>query len=217
MIKLLIQIKIILLFLIFIITFNIKIFPDGLFSGEALIKELKSGGYIIYFRHSLTNSNQDDYITKAGDWTSCDPAKMRQLTDRGRTTARRIGELIRLLEIPVDSIYSSEYCRARETAELLNLGSVITTLSLMNLRAADMTGGIEKVVERAILLIEKSPEKGKNKVYVAHGNLMQAVFGVYTVEAGAGVFKSIGNGKFKLNALIEPDDWETLYKLMEKK
>ena len=41
--------------------------------------------------------------------------------------ARRIGDAIRALGVPVAKVLSSEYCRAWETARLLDLGPVTRT------------------------------------------------------------------------------------------
>ncbi len=66
-------------------------------SDEALITALRGGGYNIYFRHAPTDWSQNDHVAAKGDWTSCDPARMRQLSAEGRTIAQRIGAAIRRL------------------------------------------------------------------------------------------------------------------------
>ena len=60
----------------------------------ALVQSLRAGGYVIYFRHAATEWSQTDRRREA-DWDSCDPAQMRQLSDAGRDTARRVGEAMR--------------------------------------------------------------------------------------------------------------------------
>ncbi len=47
---------------------------------------------------------QSDQIEAAGDRASCEPDQMRQLSDIGRATARRMGEAIRALDIPVGKV-----------------------------------------------------------------------------------------------------------------
>ena len=71
--------------------------PAAELEGMALVEALQEGGYNIYFRHAPTDWGQHDRVEAAGDWTSCDPAEMRQLSSEGRATARRIGEAIRAL------------------------------------------------------------------------------------------------------------------------
>ena len=120
-------------------------FAQDLLEGKALIEALRRGGYVIYFRHAATDWSQDDFVTADGEWTSCDPARMRQLSSEGRQVARRIGEAIRRLKIPIGRVLSSEYCRTKETAQLMALGAVKTTRNIMNMRVADMVGGREAV------------------------------------------------------------------------
>jgi phosphohistidine phosphatase SixA len=182
----------------------------GLLAGEALLEALRRGGYTIYFRHAATDWSQEDRVRQEGDWTSCDPEEMRQLSQRGRESARRIGEHLKELQIPVAAIYSSEYCRARETARLMGLGEVTATRALMNMRVAEMVGGREKVVERARALIASPPEPGSNTVLVAHGNLMRAATGSYAEEGGAADFEPAGEGRFTLVARIAPEQWAEL-------
>lgn len=178
--------------------------------GLALVKALRQGGNNIYFRHAATDWSQDDHIVGRGDWTSCDPKKMRQLSTAGREVARRVGNAIRRLGIPIGRIYSSEYCRTRETAQNMGLGEVTPTLAVMNLRAAEFVGGRDAVIERARRVLSAPPPAGTNAIFVAHGNLMQAVTGAYTDEAGAVILVPQGNLGFRLVARLAPEDWEKL-------
>lgn len=185
-------------------------FSQDPLSGQALVDALRRGGYIIYFRHAATDWSQDDYVTAAGEWTSCNPNRMRQLSNQGRAVARRIGEAIRRLEIPIGRVLSSEYCRTRQTAQLMDLGPVVPTRVIMNMRVAQMVGGREAVIERAQRELGRPPIPGTNTVLVAHGNLMRAASGAYTGEAGAGIFAPSGGKEFQLVKLLEPDQWQQL-------
>ena len=179
-------------------------------SDRELVDALRQGGYNIYFRHAATDWSQDDYVTAEGEWTSCDPQKMRQLSASGRAAARSIGEAIRRLEIPVGRVLSSEYCRTRQTAELMAIGPVKPTRAIMNMRVAGMVGGSEAVIERARKELGRKPIPGTNTVLVAHGNLMRAASGEYTGEAGAAIFKPSGGGMFQLVVIVEPENWQRL-------
>src|SRR5512145_111246 len=153
-------------------------------AGGALVEALRGGGYNIYFRHTATNWDQDDHVGAAGDWRSCDPQRMRQLSPAGRDMARRIGAAMTELRIPVAAVLSSEYCRAAETAELLNLGPVTQTSDIVNLRSAEFAGGNDAAVRRAQIVLSQAPAAGSNRVIVGHGNLMSAATGVHAGEGG---------------------------------
>lgn len=179
-------------------------------SGQALVAALRAGGYNIYFRHAATDWSQQDQVEKAGDWTSCDGGRMRQLSQEGRATARAVGAAIRRLSIPVGRVLASEYCRTAETARLMGLGAVETTTVVMNMRAASFVGGRAAVVERARRRIAEPPAPGTNTILVAHGNLLNAAADVYVGEAGAAVFAPDAADGFELVALLEPEDWTEL-------
>jgi broad specificity phosphatase PhoE len=179
---------------------------------EALVAALRGGGYTIYFRHAATDWSGTDRIEAGGDWTSCDPNKMRQLSAPGRASARQVGEAIRTLQIPVGKVMSSEYCRAAATAHLLGLGPVETTSAIMNMRVAEYVGGRQAVILRARRVLSEPPPPGTNVIIVGHGNLMRAATGAYTDEGGSGIYAprpESGKG-FELVALLSPEDWTRL-------
>lgn len=180
-------------------------------TGSALVEALRGGGYNIYFRHAETDWGLNDRVEKAGDWTSCDPDAMRQLSDTGRDTARRLGDAMRALGIPVGRVLSSEYCRAVETARLMALKPPETTRDIMNMRAAAFVGGRQAVIKRAQRVLSTPPSAGTNTVIVGHGNLMRAATNAYPSEGGSGIYrpKPSGDG-FVLVAKLSAVDWAAL-------
>jgi len=186
--------------------------PAQNLSDGALVEALRDGGYNVYFRHAATDWSQTDRIEATGDWTSCDPDQMRQLSDVGRVTARRIGDALRTLKIPIGKVLSSEYCRAFETARLLDLGSVETTPDIMNMRAAEYVGGREAVTRRAQRVLSEPPPAGTNVIVVGHGNLMRAATGAYAGEGGSAVYRAKPGpeGGVEMVARLSPEDWTNL-------
>ena len=180
--------------------------------GQALVEALRGGGFNIYFRHTATNWDQTDQVDAAGDWKSCDPQRMRQLSPEGREMAQRIGAAIAALRVPVAKVLSSEYCRAAETGKLLGLGPVTQTPDIVNLRSAEYAGGNEAAVRRAQLVLSQSPPMGANTVIVGHGNLMSAATGVTAEEGGSAVYMPASGSDrgFVLVARLTADDWEKL-------
>ena len=179
-------------------------------AGEALVQALRQGGFVLYFRHAATEWSQQDTVEAAGEWTSCEPDRMRQLSEEGRQTAERIGAAMRRLGIPVARVLSSEYCRTRETALRLGLGPVETTPDIMNMKAASLVGGRDAVIERARRRLAEPPAPGTNVVVVGHGNLVQAATGAYPAEAGAVVFRPREGQAPERVAEIAPAAWADL-------
>jgi phosphohistidine phosphatase SixA len=143
---------------------------------------------------------------------------MRQLSPERRTIARRIGDAIRAIGLAVAKVLSSEYCRAWDTARLLDLGPVTRTRNIMNMRVVDYAGGRDAVIRRAQHVLAQSTPEGANVVIVGHGNLMRAATGAYASEAGSGIYAPRAGSEpgFELVARPTPDDWMRLAKLAEE-
>ncbi len=176
----------------------------------ALVRALRAGGFNIYFRHAETDWSQSDRVREAGDWVSCDPARIRQLSEAGRETARAVGGAIRALRIPVGLVLASPYCRTVQTAELLGVGAVQPTVDVMNLRVAEYFGGRAAIVRTARARLATAPLAGTNTVIAAHGNVAREATPVYPGEAEGVVFKPDGRGGFRVVARLRPEDWARL-------
>src|SRR5688572_25629745 len=77
-------------------------------SGEALIRELQRGGYVIYFRHGITGNFGEKDVADS-DLADC--TLQRNLSDAGQAQTRAIGAAFKALQIPVGAVYASPYCR----------------------------------------------------------------------------------------------------------
>ena len=182
---------------------------DALLVDAALVAALRGGGHNIYFRHVATVWSQHDQVQKVDDWRSCDATRMRQLSDQGRDDARAIGSALHRLEVPVGEVLASPYCRTVETARLMQLGEVIESMQVMNLRSADYVGGRASVIASAQALLA-SPAASGNRVIVAHGNVAREATPVYPAEGEALVFAPDSEGGFILRARITVEDWSRL-------
>ena len=91
-----------------------------------LIERMKAGGHILMIRHALAPGSGDPANFRIGDCTT-----QRNLDDRGRKQARAIGDWLRSNGITSVRVYSSQWCRCLETAELLEMGTV-TELPALN-------------------------------------------------------------------------------------
>jgi phosphohistidine phosphatase SixA len=90
---------------------------DG--SGDDPWESLRGGGNVVLIRHAVAPGSGDPPGFRLDD---C--ATQRNLSDEGRGQARSIGEAFRSRGVPVDRVLTSQWCRCRETAELLDLASV---------------------------------------------------------------------------------------------
>ena len=94
--------------LIIFITINSPIKAD---SKQNLINELKQGGKLIFIRHAYAPGGGDPDNFEINDCKT-----QRNLSDTGREQANKIGYFFRSNNIPIDKVYSSEWCRCKETA-----------------------------------------------------------------------------------------------------
>ncbi len=179
-------------------------------TGTALVDALRSGGFNLYFRHAATDWSQQDRVTVVDDWLSCDPTRIRQLSDPGREAARDIGAAMRRLRIPVNEVLASPYCRTMDTARLLGLGEVRPSNDVINLRVASYFGGREQVIATARRLLGTATVAGGNRVIVAHGNVARDATPVYPNEAEAIVFRPDGRGGFTVVGRLSAAMWRAL-------
>lgn len=83
------------------------------------LQEKAPKGYVLLFRHSLAPGVGDPANFKLNDCST-----QRNLSAAGRQDAKEIGEWLQRREVKIARVESSRWCRAKETAQLLNLGKV---------------------------------------------------------------------------------------------
>ncbi len=102
--------KLIIFFYIIFITFPSTIKAD---LNQELSLELKKGGKLIFIRHAYAPGGGDP---ENFDINNCDT--QRNLSKEGRDQAKKIGNFFKENDIPILKVFSSEWCRCKETAEL---------------------------------------------------------------------------------------------------
>jgi phosphohistidine phosphatase SixA len=65
-------------------------------------------------------------------WRLDDCATQRNLGERGRADARKLGERLREARVPIAKVLSSPWCRCLDTARLMNVGAVQTEPTFSN-------------------------------------------------------------------------------------
>ncbi len=96
--------------IIIFISFNSSVKAD---LKQNFIDELQKGGKLIFIRHAYAPGSGDpDNL----DINNC--ATQRNLGENGRIQAQKIGVFFKINKIMIDDVYSSEWCRCKETALL---------------------------------------------------------------------------------------------------
>ena len=142
-------------------------------SEERAMSALAGGGHVLLFRHALTTGRD-------GDVDVSDCATQRNLSPAGREQAETAGRLLRLRGIEIGRTIASEYCRARDTAQLLG-AEAIETMSNLNERSIHLTlieqffGNSEKdeKILRPIRAIIESWKDSRNLLLVSHAPIIR--------------------------------------------
>ena len=135
-------------------------------------------------RHALApgTGDPDNFVVD-------DCATQRNLSDRGRDQARRIGEVFRQNGIHSATVWSSAWCRCLETARLLELGAV-SQVDAVNSFFRQRHLGEQQTNALRRLLRERAP--GEPLVLVTHQVNITALTDVFP-ESGEIVFFRIGD------------------------
>jgi phosphohistidine phosphatase SixA len=83
-------------------------------AADALWLRLKAGRHVILLRHASTGPGIGD----PSNFTLGDCSTQRNLSEKGRDEARRIGAAFARRAIPIGPVLSSRWCRCEETARL---------------------------------------------------------------------------------------------------
>ena len=177
--------------------------PSESLTGAALLDELKSGGLILYFRHTSTDFGQNDDAMSGYE----DCVRQRNLTDRGRDEARRIGEAVKRLGVPIGNVLASPFCRTRETAQLI-FGRETVSAAVRGGPARPGNGDRYAELRK---LLSTPPQAGTNLAIASHGNPFHAVTDTqYLAEGEAAVIRPLGAQGFRIVARIPKDGWDAL-------
>jgi broad specificity phosphatase PhoE len=169
---------------------------------------LRAGGFVILVRHGATFTNQAD----TDPLHLANVSKQRLLNDQGKALAREFGAAIRAARIPVGEVYTSQFNRAYQTAELAGFKDIEATAGLSE-------GGLvvtpEENARRANALrqlLSKPPARGTNTILITHKpNIVDALgkdwFDVK--EGEASIFKPDGT-TYRLIGRLQMADWPKL-------
>jgi phosphohistidine phosphatase SixA len=156
--------------------------PVALRADEAGLAALKAGGHVMIVRHGLTTPGFGDPPNFRLD----DCATQRNLVEEGREQARTLGRLLRAQGVTVERVLSSQWCRARETAALIDAGPVEPLALSNNLYGRPALRDAQTRAMRAAI----AGWTGKGTLLiVSHGSVIFALTGKSPTEAEGFVLK----------------------------
>jgi phosphohistidine phosphatase SixA len=145
-------------------------------------KALRAGGHVALMRHADAPGGVGDPPGFRVD----DCATQRNLSEKGRADAEKIGSQLKGEGIAFEKILSSPWCRCIDTARLLNLGMVETEAKFGNVvvlkdQRQTLTTGTRALIARWTA--------GGNLLVVTHGANIQALTGVWLASGEIVVVK----------------------------
>jgi len=88
-------------------------------ASDEVAAKLAEPGHIAIMRHALAPGGGDPANFTLGDCST-----QRNLSEAGRRQARRTGDFLRSVGVEQARVFTSQWCRCLDTAELLDLGPV---------------------------------------------------------------------------------------------
>jgi phosphohistidine phosphatase SixA len=152
----------------------------------------KPFGNVIFLRHAFAPGFDANGEPDKFEIDDC--STQRNLSKIGRKQAANIGKKFFEKGIIIKTIYSSQWCRCLETAELLKLGEVIPEPSL--------NSGFKGIFDKEISLLKlkvilKTLENEKDIfLMVTHYGIITAMTGIF-VDSGGAVAYNFKNNEYK--------------------
>lgn len=159
--------------------------------------ELTQPGAIVLFRHATAPGVGDPAGFRID---AC--ATQRNLDDKGRAEARRLGEQFRNRKIAVGAVLTSQWCRTRETARLA-FGEVVKDEPAFNstFSASGAVSDAQTAQARALLSRWRGPG---TLVVVTHQVNITALTGVYPASSQGVVLRPAADGSLKVVGTVSP-------------
>lgn len=170
---------------------------------KVLVEKLRQGGHVIFFRHGITEKSGEKHIptSKINDCSI-----QRNLSKQGVRQIKQVGKIIKQLKIPVGKVYTSPYCRCRDTAKYL-FGDATISNSLfyaIHLKRSQR----EEITRQLQQMLATPPAEGTNNVLVSHSANLKEATNIWTkTEGEAHIFKPLSNGSFTYSGSIMPRQW----------
>lgn len=179
-------------FLLFVLAAALATPASATEAGWALLRE---GGHVVLLRHAMTPGKGDP-----GNFNVDDCSTQRNLSERGREQADRLGVLLSVRAARTEKVLSSRYCRCLETARYAfddvepEIFEALDPLSVVLDEA--------KAQQAAIVDRVKSFSGSGNLVMITHLENIQALTGVSAREGEAVVVEAVGDKLHVLGRII---------------
>lgn len=170
---------------------------SGVAPESLLWQALQRGDHFAMLRHATAPGIGDPANFAIGDCTT-----QRNLSEAGREQARRIGVRFRENGITDAEVFSSQWCRCHDTAELLGLGAV-TGLPVLNSFFRNNEREEQQTAELRRWLA--ASDTGKPLLLVTHQVNITAITGVFPDPGELVIVRRAPDGTLAVAGTIQTD------------
>ena len=141
-----------------------------------LMNQLQDGNKLIFIRHAYAPGSGDPNNFNLNDCST-----QRNLSEEGRKQAEKIGEFFKKNKFKIEKVFSSEWCRCKETAEIA-FKDYSTKNFLNSFYSSKYAKNKTKQIEKLNEYVSQF-KSSKNIVFVTHYVLISEVLN-YTPSSG---------------------------------
>ena len=177
-----------------LLAFLLCMLPLSAHATDAGWAALRDGGHVVLLRHAMTTGTSEPANF---DIEKCNT--QRNLSERGKQQARKIGALFGARAAPIERVQSSQYCRCLDTAR------IAFEMEPEAFAALDPMTGDEaaKTKQKAAIMDEIRAYSGSDLlVMVTHADNIQELTGVSPREGEAVIVEPQGDGLRVLGRVV---------------
>lgn len=168
----------------FLMTLSTHVWADGRNILEDAIKEVDAN--VVFLRHAKAPGFGDP-----NNFSLLDCSTQRNLNENGRKQARAIGFSINKSGVRFSEVMTSDWCRCKETVELLNIGKWETFVGLNSF----FQGYAEKAITLRELDLKLKKLKNGVTLMVTHQVVISAVTGISVTSGEMVAYNSVSEAK----------------------
>lgn len=171
--------------------------PASAVRARGIAEDLRHGGYVIYMRHAETFASPEPTL---GDFRDC--LWQRNLTPAGKAQAEATGEHLRKLGTRYSRVWSSPFCRCRDTAQLVATRVAEQTEDLLyhvTQTPNQQTAGVERL---RILLSNREPG-GRVTLLVGHAPPFKSLTGIELAEGRGAIIRPRQTKEFDIAGYVD--------------
>ena len=153
----------------YLILFFFSFFCSATYANTKVISALEEGGKLIFIRHAYAPGGGDP---KNFDITRC--SSQRNLDATGIKQSKRIGKFFRDNKISIDLVFSSEWCRCKDTA-FYAFGEFKEFSALNSIFSTPYNNNETRQVKEIKDYLMKWKGEGKNLILVTHYSIITTI------------------------------------------